>query len=44
MSKMPHVAFMGLDLASMLGDEGPMGFLSDPGSFALLLSLPSVGK
>ncbi len=40
--KLPHYSFMGIDLASALGDGSPMSFLNDAGSFALLLSLPRI--
>lgn len=39
--RLPHIAFMGMDLFGALGDGSQIGgFLTDPGSFALLLALP----
>lgn len=39
--RLPHIAFMGMDLFSALGDGSQFGgFMTDPGSFALLLALP----
>lgn len=43
--KLPHFSFMGFDVFEPLGDGSPMGgFLTDPGSFALALSLPNLEK
>ncbi|MDQ2663754.1 MAG: hypothetical protein M3Y18_06955 [Candidatus Eremiobacteraeota bacterium] len=42
---LPHFSFMGFDVFGALGDGSPMGgFLTDPGSFALALSLPNLEK
>ena len=39
--RLPHIAFMGMDIFGGLGDGSQIGgFLTDPGSFALLLALP----
>ena len=40
-AKLPHISFMGFDLFGALSEGAPLGgFFSDPGAFALLLSLP----
>lgn len=39
--RLPHISFMGMDIFSALGDGSQFGgFMTDPGSFALLLALP----
>ncbi len=44
-AKLPHFSFMGFDIFGALSDgSSPAGFLSDAGSFALLLSLPHVER
>ncbi|MDP9110455.1 MAG: hypothetical protein M3M96_02315 [Candidatus Eremiobacteraeota bacterium] len=44
-AKLPHFSLMGFDVFGALSDgSSPGGFLSDAGSFALLLSLPDVER
>lgn len=44
-AKLPHFSLMGFDVFSALSDGSSTGgFLSDAGSFALLLSLPTIGQ
>ena len=45
LQRLPHIAFMGMDLFGGLGDGSQIGgFLTDPGSFALLLALPDTDE
>jgi hypothetical protein len=43
--RLPRFSFLGFDVFSGLGDGSPMGgFLTDPGSFVLALSLPNLER